>query len=126
MEDKSKEEKSFEYNKFFLNRENSIITDLFYIQMINIFTCKCVLESYCFPKLLDIPLLIPNNEREINLYNLIEMFNNEIQVNLEINCKKCNKKKTNIKKNIKFNILNKLIIFSIQRFDPLLSVKNES
>ena len=40
--------------------------------------------------------------------------------------KKCNKKKTNIKKNIKFNILNKIIIFSIQRFDPLLSVKNES
>ena len=94
-----------------MNRENSIITDLFYTQLINIFTCKSGCESYSFQKLLDIPLLIPNDVREINLYNLIELFN---------------KKKTNIKKIIKFNILNKIIIFSIQRFDPLLSVKNES
>ena len=107
-------------------RENSIIMDLFYTYLINIFTCKKGCESYSFQKLLDIPLLMPNNIREINLYNLIEMFNDETRVDLDIICKKCKKKKTNIKKKIKFNILNQLIIFSIQRFDPLLSVKNES
>ena len=83
LDDKSKEEKNFEYNKYFLARENSIITDLFYTQMINIFTCKCGNESYSFQKLLDIPLLIPNETREINLYDLIEIFNNEINVHLE-------------------------------------------
>ena len=30
----------------------------------------------------------------------------------------------NIKKKIRFNILNDFIIFSIQRFDPKLSIKN--
>ena len=54
------------------------------------------------------------------------MFNDETRADLDIICKKCKKKKKNIKKKIKFNILNQLIIFSIQRFDPLLSVKNES
>ena len=67
--------------------ENFIITDLFYKQMINIFTFKSGCESYSFQKLLDIPILIQNGIREINLYNLIEMFNNEIRVNLDINCK---------------------------------------
>ena len=56
LDDKSKEEQNFEYNKYFLERENSIITDLFYTQMINIFNCKCGYESYSIQKLLDIPL----------------------------------------------------------------------
>jgi len=45
------------------------------------------------------------------------MFNDETRVDLDIIYKKCKKRKTNIKKKIKFNILNLLIIFSIQRFD---------
>ena len=81
-----------------MTSDNPIITDLFYTQMINIFTCKCGYESYLFPKLLDIPLLIPNEKREINLYNLIEMFNNKISVDLDDKCKKCKKRKKNIKK----------------------------
>ena len=121
-----KKNKNFEYNKYFLERENSIITDLFYTQIINIFNCKCGYESYSFQKLLDIPLLVPTETREINLYNLIEMFNNKISVDLDNKCKKCKKRKKNIKIQIKFNIINELIIFSVQRFDPLLSVKNES
>ena len=66
--------------------------------MINIFNCKCGYESYSFQKLLDIPLLVPNDTREINLYNLIEMFNDEIRVDLDGKCKKCKKTKKNIKK----------------------------
>ena len=66
--------------------------------MINIFICKCGYESYSFQKLLDIPLLVPNDTKEINLYNLIEMFNNVISVDLDGKCKKCNKMKKNIKK----------------------------
>ena len=59
-EGKSKEEQNKEYHNFFLSRENSIIVDIFYNQMINIFTCACGFESYSFQKLLDIPLLLPN------------------------------------------------------------------
>ena len=45
---KSKEVQNSEYHDFFISRENSIIIDLFYIQMINIFTCECGFESYSF------------------------------------------------------------------------------
>ena len=47
---------------FFKSRENSIIVDIFYNQIINIFTCSCGFESYSFQKLLDIPLLLPNKD----------------------------------------------------------------
>ena len=36
------------------------------------------------------------------------------------------KKKLNIREEIKFNILSIIIILSLQRFNPLLSIKNES
>ena len=88
--------------------------------MINIFKCKSFCESYSFQKLLDIPLLIPKN------IQLLDLLIKEIKVDLKQHCKKCEEKKINIKKEIRFNILNQIIIFSIQRFDPLLSVKNES
>ena len=35
-------------------------------------------------------------------------------------------KRKKILKKIKFNIINELIIFSVQRIEPLLSIKNES
>ena len=70
--------------------------------------------------------ILPKNLREVNLYNLLDMFIKGIKVDLKQHCKKCEEKKINIKKEIRFNILNQILIFSIQRFDPLLSVKNES
>ena len=45
---KSKYELSKEYDKFFLKRENSIIINTFYIQIINTFICKYKFESYLF------------------------------------------------------------------------------
>ena len=89
-----------------MKRENSIITDLFYTQMINIFTCKGSCKSYSFQKLLDIPLLIQNNLRKVNIYNLLDIFIKEIKVDLNQHCKKCEEKKINIKKEMRFNILN--------------------
>ena len=92
--------------------------------MINIFTCKCGKETYSFEKLLDIPLLIIENLKEIPLEDLIDNYLKQISVNIDDICKNCKKKKKNIKKCIKFNILNEIIIFSIQRVDPLSSAKN--
>ena len=45
------------FNKNFLETENSIISKIFYWEIVNIFRCKCNFESYGFQKILDIPLL---------------------------------------------------------------------
>ena len=71
---------SKEYDEYFLSRENSIITDLFYTQLIIIFTCHCGKETYSFQKLIDIPLLIPNDKKTIDIYSLLEKFLSEIKV----------------------------------------------
>ena len=42
-------------NEYYLSRENSIITDIFYIQMINTFVYICGHKSYSIQKLLNIP-----------------------------------------------------------------------
>jgi len=122
--DKAKNIQSKEYDEYFLSRENSIITDLFYTQIINIFTCHCGKETYSFQKLIDIPLLIPNDKKTIDIYSLLEKFLSEIKVNINEKCNNCNKLKNNIKKRMKFSIVNDIIMFSFQRFDPLLSIKN--
>ena len=124
LENKNKNIQSKEFNEYFLSRENSFITDYFYFQLINIFTCECGEEFYSFQKLIDIPLLIPILKGEISLKELIKEFMREIIVNLKVKCRKCKIEMENIKKKIRFNILNDFIIFSIQRFDPKLSIKN--
>ena len=125
-EDLSKKELSKKYNEHYLSRENSIVTDIYYTQIINIFTCTCGRQSYSFQKLLDIPLLIPEKMREVNLDILIENFLSEIVVDLNDNCLYCKKKREKIKKIMKFDILKQIIIFSIQRIDPFASIKNNT
>ena len=56
---KSKKELNVNFHKMFIERENSIIVDLFYSQICNTFTCsKCYNQKYSFEKIIDIPLLI--------------------------------------------------------------------
>ena len=121
---KSKEEQSKEYHNFFLSRENSIIVDIFYNQMINIFTCACGFESYSFQKLLDIPLLLPNKSLKIDLSSLIQDYFKEEELDWSTKCEKCEKENLKHLKILKFSILNEIVIFSLQRFDPFLSKKN--
>ena len=126
LKDKSKKIQNYEYHKYYLSREDSIITDLFYIQIINIFTCKCGKETYSFQKLLDIPLLIPREAKESKLEDLLFNFLKTINASLKEKCKDCNKNKTNIEKHMTLGILNDIVIFSLQRLDPLLSVKSKT
>ena len=123
-EEKSKEEQSREYHTFFIGRENSIIIDIFYIQIINIFTCKCGFESYSFQKFLDIPLLLPMRSRETDLISLIKVYLKEEILDWSSKCEKCKKVNLPHTKKIKFNMLNEVIIFSLQRFDPCYSMKS--
>ena len=69
--------------------------------MINIFICKCGKETYPFEKLLDIPLFIIENLKEIPLEDLIVNYLKQISVNLDESCQKCKKKKMNIKNVLK-------------------------
>ena len=123
-EGKSKEEQCKEYHNFFKSRENSIIVDIFYNQIINIFTCTCGFESYSFQKLLDIPLLLPNKDYKTSLSSLISDYFKEEELEWSSKCENCKKPDLKHLKIIKFCILNEIVIFSLQRFDPVLSIKN--
>ena len=124
-EGKSKLEQNKEYHNFFLSRENSIIVDIFYNQIINIFTCACGFESYSFQKLLDIPLLLPNKTFKIDLSSLITEYFKEEEIDWSTKCDECKKPELKHLKIMKFSILNEIVIFSLQRFDPILSTKND-
>ena len=123
-EGKTKEEQNKEYHEFFIGRENSIIIDLFYTQIINIFKCECGFESYSCQKLLDIPLLLPMKSREIDLLSLIKEYLKEEIIDWSDECENCKNKNLKHHTKIKFSILNDILILSLQRFDPCLSMKS--
>jgi ubiquitin C-terminal hydrolase len=77
-------------------KEKSIITDLFYSILGKTLKCECNKEFYVFQKLLDIPLLINNNQKEITIEALIDNFLKEILVDLNDSCSNCKKIKKNI------------------------------
>ena len=124
-EGKSKEEQNYEYNNFYLSRENSIIVKVFYSQIMNIFTCECGDISYSFEKILDIPLLFPKemNSIDINLNDLLNNYFNGEKIVWSLACQKCGQKNLERNKTIKLSILPEVIIFSLLRFNPITGVK---
>ena len=67
--------KSILCNKeFYLNYENSIITKLFYSTIISINVCKCKNILYSFHKIIHIPLIIPENRTNLNIYDLLDLY----------------------------------------------------
>ena len=68
------------------------------MQMIKIFVCKCGPESYFFQKILDIPLLLPNDNKDISLNEFIKIYLKSVKVNLDDECEKCKKKEQTLKK----------------------------
>ena len=67
------------YNNNFNEKENSLISDIFYCVIIDCNTCRYKYENFIFEKLTDIPLKIYNNE-EIELLNLIKSYFSSIYV----------------------------------------------
>lgn len=119
---KSKYEISRDFDLLYRKRENSFILNLFYPQMINTFQCKCGYISYSFEKIIDIPLLL-NNEKSLTLEKLIDRYFSEENFKWESNCEKCKKKEYHTK-NTKFMLLPKILIFSFQRINERLHMKN--
>jgi len=124
-EGKTKKECDKEFDALFRSRENSIIIDTFYGQIINIFTCVCGYETYSFQKILDLPLLLPDMDRPVSLNLLLDEYFEGDNIQFSDKCKKCGKK-TIHKKEIKFSQPPNVLILSFQRINERTQRKNLS
>ena len=122
----TKNEIGKDYHEFYLKSEDSFINDLFYLQLSNTYTCACGFEKYNFQKCSHIPIYIPINNRNYNFNYLIKYNFNEIIKDTYDECEFCKKKNITHYKEIKFNMINEIIIFIIQRIDYKNNTKNES
>ena len=85
-----------EFNIFFKIRQNYIIIDLFYTQLVTNLTCGCKKSNYYFQKIIDIPLLIPTNKTIINFKDLLNLYFAIELVEVTYSCEFCKKKKINL------------------------------
>ena len=88
--------------------------------------CTCGYKSYSFEKFLDLPILIPGNERNYNLtYLLKNNFSNSL-TNWTIKCENCNEINLNHIKIPKIDMIGHYLLISIQRLNRILNTKNMS
>ena len=122
---KSKTECNKEFDEVFRKRENSLIMDVFYGQLINIFKCECDFETYSFEKILDLPLLLPKQKSSINIKDLLDEYFDSERIKFETKCEKCKKKEWHTKV-IKISQPPNILILSLQRQNPRTGTKNNS
>ena len=115
---KSKKLRDEDFHKNFTQREKSIITDIFYAQIVNIFTCKCKAEIYSFQKILDFPLLFPENINNdiITINELLKLYFQTENIDFESKCDACHKIYSH-KKEIKISRPPEILILSLQRIN---------
>ena len=111
-----------EFDENFRGRENSIVIDSFYGQIINIFTCKCGFKDYSFQKVLDLPLLLQTSTT-LDINGLLEDYFEEETIKFETKCEKCGKKRDH-RKEVKFSQPPNILILSLQRINPRTKRKN--
>lgn len=113
-----------EFYAFNIERENSIIIDIFYSTIMTKFICICNNKTYSFQKILDFPLILPKHKNNIDLLDLLKHHFSDEYVDFETTYEKC-KKKLKHKKNIVITRPPKILIFSLQRFNYHTNLKNE-
>lgn len=115
---KSKIMRDRDFHENFSRREKSIITEIFYAQIINIYTCKCNSKIFSFQKILDFPLLFPNyiNNNIISLNELLKLYFSIEYIEFESKCTRCNKIEKH-KKELKISRPPEILILSLQRVD---------
>ena len=121
---KTKIERDREFHKNFINKEKSIITDLFYSQIITTFICKCNAEIISFKKLLDFPLLLPENVKKMDIIDLLKINLEERIVYFETKCEACQHIEIH-KKLMKISRPPEILILSFQRINETTQKKNE-
>ena len=121
---KSKKMRDQDFHLNFSRREKSIITDIFYAQIVNIYTCQCKSEIYSFQKILNFPLLFPNKLKSyfISLYDLLKLYFSVEYIDFETKCDKCQKILKH-KKELKISRPPEILILSLQRIDLLTGKK---
>ena len=121
---KSKKMRDQDFHLNFSQREKSIITDIFFAQIVNIYTCQCKSEIYSFQKILDFPLLFPNKIKSnfISLYELLKFHFITEYIDFETICDNC-KKIEKHKKEMKISRPPEILILSLQRIDLLTGKK---
>ena len=87
------------------DRENSIIVDTFYGQIINIIKCHCGFESFSFDKFFRVPLIFSDSNYE-----------DDSELVWERKCEKCKLKQTH-KKSMKIFLFPEILIISLQRIE---------
>jgi ubiquitin C-terminal hydrolase len=113
---KSKKEQDEDFDYKFKQREKSIITDIFYSQIITSFTCECKSINYSFQKILDFPLLLPENDQTVDIIDLLKSYFQPETIDYEKKCEKC-QKVIKRKKEIKISRPPEILILSLQRID---------
>ena len=122
---KSKIECNKEFDEVFRKRENSLVMDTFYGQLINIFKCECDFETYSFEKILDVPLLLQKHHSTIDIKDLLKDYFECERIKFETKCEKCKKKEWHTKE-IKISQPPNILILSLQRQNPRTGTKNSS
>ena len=122
---KTKIECDKEFDEVFRKRENSLIMDVFYGQLINIFKCECNFETYSFEKILDLPLLLPKEKISIDIKDLLKNYFECERIKFETKCENCKKKEWHTKE-IKISQPPNILILSLQRQNPRTGTKNNS
>ena len=123
---KSKQMRDRDFHENFTRREKSIITDIFYAQIVNIYTCQCKAMIYSFQKILDFPLLFPEKvyNDEISLFELLRLYFSKEVVDFENKCDRCRKIEKH-KKELKISRPPEILILSLQRVDLFTGKKLE-
>ena len=106
-----------EFFQFSKNRENSLIIELFYNEILTKYTCCiCSYSHYAYQNIFDFPLLLPDKEKELNLEILIKNYFYPEIIKFENKCNNC-KKIANHLKEMLISRPSPLLIFSIQRLN---------
>ncbi len=116
-----------DYDNLIKAREDSIVTDTFTSQIVNIFTClDCNYETYSFEKYIDIPLLLDESSGT-TISKLLDGFFAGDKIKFESPCENqiC-KKKSYHSKFIKFGFTPEILMLSIQRNNGRIRRKNTS
>ena len=123
---KSKLIRDEDFHINFSRREKSIITEIFYAQIVNIYTCRCNSMIFSFQKILDFPLLFPEkiNNNMISLYELLKLYFNVEYIEFESKCERCRKIEKH-KKELKISRPPEILILSLQRVDLITGKKLE-
>ena len=122
---KDKLECNKEFDETFKKRENSLIMECFYSQIINIFKCECGFETYSFEKILDFPLLFRKDDKKVNLKELLDEYFKKEKIKFETKCEKCSKKEVHIK-TVKISQPPNILILSLQRREERSGRKNKA